>query len=275
MTTIRPLAYVAVELRVPFTPRLAQAKVVEKLGTSLQDLQVIRPEKRQRAVQEGDSLRIGLEEGWRFSDLGLTKSLIVTGTSIVYETTHYPGFASFIGQFEKCLRAVTGTGRPVGYDRLGLRYVNEVWPPAPIQEFSDWSKWIAPDLISALIQSETAMEDGEVPGIRPWLSLGEAALRYTLPDNCALTLNLAMRNGEGVVGNAPLKRRDRPAGPGPFFVVDFDGYWPRESGDVRPLVETEIAELLRTVHSPVKAGFIWATTPELIAEAGIDDVYNN
>lgn len=275
MTAIRPLAYVAVELRVPFTPRLAQATVAEKLASNLQELQVIRPEKRQRAVQEGDSLRIELEEGWRFSDLGLTRSLIVTGTSIVYETTHYPGFESFLVQFEECLRAVTETSHPVGYDRLGLRYVNEVWPPTPIHEFSDWSKWIAPDLISALIQSETAMEHGEVQGIRPRLSLGEAALRYTLPDNCALTLNLAMRNGEGMVGNAPLKRRDRPTERGPFFVVDFDGYWPRESGDVRPLDEIQIAEVLRTVHSPVKAGFIWATTPKLIAEARIDDVYNN
>jgi uncharacterized protein (TIGR04255 family) len=274
MTRIQPLAYVAVEVRVPFMPRLAKSDVVEELGSGIPALGVVRPEKRQRAIQEGNELRVDLEEGWRFSDLSMTRSLIVTPTSVIYETTHYPGFESFSADFEVCLRVVTETARPVGYDRVGLRYVNEVWPPFPIEQFTDWARWVAPDLISALVGSESAMSAGEVPGIEPRLAFGEAVLNYKLPENCALTLKVAMRQGEGVVGDAPLRRRERVAEPGPFFVVDFDGYWPRKSGEVRIFDESQITTLLRTVHSPVKAGFRWTTTPEFISEVGVKDVFN-
>lgn len=274
VTSVRPLAYVVIELRIPFTPRLAKQSIVDDLSSRLPELGVVRAEKRQRAVPDGDSLQIEVDEGWRFSDLGMTRSLIVSGSTVVYETTHYPGFESFLTDFAECLKAVVKAANPVGYDRLGLRYVNEVWPPTPVESFADWTNWVAPELITTLAGSEAAMALGDVPDVKPRLTLGEAALRYSLPDNCGLALNLAMRHGAGVVGDAPLKRRDKPPTPGMFFVIDFDGYWPRQQSEVRGLEEAEILTLLRTVHSPVKAGFRWATTPDFITEVGIEDVYN-
>ncbi|WP_156821281.1 TIGR04255 family protein [Microlunatus phosphovorus] len=267
-----PLVYAVIEIRVPFAPRLSKGETAELLQEALAELPVLRAEKRQRLVPKDGNIQVEIEDGWRFLDLANSRSLVVTNTSIVYETTRYPGFETFLGEFIACLHLISEHARPAGYERLGLRYINEVWPTRPVQSFDDWKQWIAPELVTTLVRSEGEVHRN-VDGDRPQLRDLEVHLQFSLADNCALTTRVATQTGLGVVGNDPLKRWVTPAAAGNFCVIDFDGFWPRIPDSIQPFDIEKISRQLKAVHNPVKGGFGWATTHEFRQSAKLKDNY--
>lgn len=265
-----PLVYVVTELRIPFAPRLARQDTAEKLQEVLPELPVLRPEKRQRVSGGGGNLEIQLEDAWRFIDMNQSTSLIISSSAIVYETTRYPGFEKFISSFTSYLGRITALAPIAGYERIGLRYVNEIWPSDSVDSIQGWRAWIAPDLIDTFTASEAQIVRS-VSGDLPELRNLETNLDFSLQSNCSLTVRISTLTGNGVVGNAPLKRWTSPSKPGNFCVIDFDGYWPRKADGIQTFSDPEVVEMLKTVHAPVKSGFAWATTSELRKEAGILD----
>lgn len=264
-----PLVYAVIEVRVPFAPRLSRAETAEKLQESLTDLPILRAEKRQRITQNAGNIEVSMEDGWRFLDLQNSKSLILTNTSIVFETTRYAGFPWFLGEFQKCLSAISDNARPAGYERIGLRYINEIWPNASVGSIADWTEWVAPELIGSLARSEPqVLGDSHV---EPYLGDMEVNLQFVLDQNCGLTTRVATQTGFGAVGNAPLKRWVTPDKSSKFCVIDFDGFWPRESEAVQPFDQGAICDLITNVHRPVKRAFRWATTSELRKKANLKD----
>lgn len=264
-----PLVYAVIEVRVPFAPRLSRSETAEKLQDSLTELPILRAEKRQRVTQNGSNIELGMEDSWRFLDLNNSKSLILTNTSIVFETTRYAGFQWFLDEFKVCLSAITQHARPAGYERIGLRYINEVWPSTEIGSAEDWSAWIAPELMTSLAQSESQVLGNSHAG--SYLGDLEVNLQFALDQNCALTTRVATQTGLGAVGNAPLKRWVTPDKAAKFCVIDFDGFWPRATEAVQPFESDVICDLITNVHRPVKGAFKWATTPTLRKKANLKD----
>lgn len=288
---VHPLAYVVLELRIPFSPRLASQPAVEELVGDLRELPVLREEARHTLYPTEDG---GVEmrpvSGWRMSDLESTRSLIVTATSLTYECTRYAGFERFSADIDRWLASVEKVGAPVGYDRLGLRYVNEVRPVHRHSEFADWAGIMSPNYINSLLDAQHAvraacLKTPEVTSPIPasgqdlqdvvdesptncTLVNTQTSLSFMLPDNAGMTLKLGNRDGSGVIGNAPLKRYQLPE-PGPFFVVDFDGFWPATGTDIRPFERAEILARVAQVHEPMRSAFGWATTSEYRKEAGV------
>lgn len=288
---VHPLAYVVLELRIPFSPRLASQSSVEELVRDLVELPVLREEARHTLASTDDGgVEVRPVNGWRLSDLESTRSLIVTPTALIYESTRYAGFDRFCADLDRWLGSVEKIGAPVGYDRLGLRYVNEVRPVHRHAEFADWAGIMSPNYINSLLDAQQAVRTACLapsdPTVPPSASGQEAqdvseesptnctlvntqtALSFRLPDNTGMTLKLGNRDGEGVIGNAPLKRYQLPE-PGPFFVVDFDGFWPATGTDIRPFDRHEILARVAQVHAPVKSAFGWATTSDYRKEAGV------
>lgn len=284
---IHPLAYVAVELQVPFSPRLVAEETIDKLVAQLGSLPVVRSEERQQLTLGAGAVQVRSNvKALRLSDLASTQSLILTPTSLVFETTRYPGFESFSSKVDEILRAIEQICPPVGFDRLGLRYVNEVRPTRGHSVFHDWASAISPIYISALVGAEDALRSVVHPenegssGTSANRGLSEqgasacrlvnteTTMQFELQDNIGITIKLANLEGSGIVGNEPLKRYQVPD-PGPFFVVDFDGFWPATGTHIQSFSRPGIIELLGGLHTPVKATFNWASTSEYRDEAGV------
>lgn len=269
MTISRPLVYAVLEIRVPFSPKLVTHDSANRLSGLLTNLPVLRKEQRQRVTQSDGGVSVTAEQGWRLLNRESTHSLVVTDSTIIYETTRYPGFEKFQSEVRECLEAVAEVAAPVGYDRLGLRYVNEIRPEKPVASFSEWEDFISPNLVTSLTELEATVTGGCVSADTPCeLGSVESTLVFALPENSALTLRLANLDGQGIVGNAPLRRYEVPS-PSPFFVVDFDAYWPRTSTDIRAFEVDDVVDLMDRVHTPVKSAFNWATTENYREEAGV------
>jgi uncharacterized protein (TIGR04255 family) len=270
--TTHPLVYAVFELRVPFSPKLGSPDSAHRLAAMLETLTVLREEPQQRITTAADgSVSLRPESAWRLLNIESSRSCVLSNTSLRYEATRYSGFDRFKDEVRELLDAISEVCPPVGYDRLGLRYVNEVRPPSAIDKFSEWSHWIAPSYIDAIVGAESAIPefpDHDRALTDCQLVSAETNLQFALPENSAMTLRLVNLHGAGVVGNEPLRRYQLPA-PGPFYVVDFDGYWPREPADVELFSPDKIMEQLNRVHDPVKSTFRWATTPDYREEAGV------
>lgn len=289
---LHPLAYVVLELRVPFSPRLVSQASVEQLVAKLDDLPVLREEARHTMTPTSDGgIEVRPTSGWRMMDLEGTRSLILTSTSLTYESTRYAGFEQFCIDVERWLEAVESVCAPVGYDRLGLRYVNEVRPVRRHAEFDDWAQVMSPSYIHALTEAQESVRgacrataDAASPTADPMpedaddsreelasnclLVSAETNMSFLLPDNAGMTLKLGNGEGTGVIGNAPLKRYQLPEA-GPFFVVDFDGFWPAKGTDIKPFNRHDILLQMSKVHEPVKSTFRWATTSDYRKAAGV------
>ena len=291
---MHPLAYVVLELQIPFSPRMTTDETVSGLMNRLKHLPVLREEVRQAMSAVGDGgFEVRPVPGWRLMDRESSRSLILTQTSLTYEATRYGGFVSFAADVDEWLRALEDVCQPVGYDRLGLRYVNEVWPVESVSAFADWSHVMAPDYIDAVVSAQEAVTAAGLPArstdhwrralmgpeLEPFdahedmfhcrLERAETKLFFALPDNTGMTVRLANSQGSGVIGNAPLKRYQLPPEPGPFFVVDLDGFWPAEGPDIRPFDRSAILEQMTHVHGPLTSTFQWATTHSYRDEAGV------
>lgn len=270
--TTHPLVYAVFELRVPFSPKLGSPESAHRLAAMLETLTVLREEPQPRITAATDgSVSVRPESAWRLLNIESSRSCVLSNTSLRYEVTRYSGFERFKDEIRELLDAVSEICPPVGYDRLGLRYVNEVRPPVPIDEFSQWDHWIAPSYIDAIVGAESAVPEFPDHGralTDCQLVSAETNLQFALPENSAMTVRLVNLHGTGVVGNEPLRRYQLPA-PGPFYVVDFDGYWPREPTDVEIFSSDKIMEQLNRVHDPVQSTFRWATTPRYREEAGV------
>ncbi|MDH2414341.1 TIGR04255 family protein [Nocardioides sp. CER19] len=273
MPTTHPLVYGVLELRVPFSPSLTVPDSAHRLATILGDLlPVLRQEQSTTLAPDPNGVMTlapgGM--GWRLLSVDSTRNLVLSNTSIHYETTRYPGYEVFCEEIRRCLSAIAEVAAPVGIDRLGLRYINEIRPEAAPTTYQAWSRSIAPTLVEAFTELETTM--GEACSRRSdnrcELMTAESTLQFAMPENTALTLRMANLQGPGIVGNEPLRRAPVPD-PGPFYVIDFDGYWPRQAAEVRAFDVDDMLGLIEQVHSPVKSAFNWATTADYRADAGV------
>jgi uncharacterized protein (TIGR04255 family) len=258
---LHPLIYVGVELRVPFSPRLESGDLAEHLVRSLPGNLVLRQENRGRFIQSAGEVTVVQEKGWRLIDRESTNAFVVTPTSLTYETTRYPGFEVVLERIREFLVAIADFASPVGVERLGLRYVNEIRPGSQVTQFSEWGRWIQPEIIDTALGATRAF--GSDPAAsRSQLSALEQQLKFDLPNHRQLVLRMASLDGPGVIGNQPLKRWSNPA-PGVFFVVDLDSFWPRDlTPQIRDFDVDDICTLAGLLHDPVKDLFHWAVTEE-------------
>lgn len=246
-----PLAFVACEVRYPFTPRLTSDDSFEALSEHLRD---VLPVPSQSPLQTLSLSPAGAaadtEPRFRFTDKTRTVSAAVGRSALVIETTHYAEYPRFRELFAAVLSAVGTIASPVGVERVGLRYIDEIRVPRPIESVADWRGWIADDVLATL-----NLAGG-------YAAKGMQTLVRLANGSNDITVRCAALEGSGVVDDGPLRRR-LPSAVGPFFVIDTDSYW--NDGDIG-LIDYDppkLLELIDQLHEPVGVLFHRAITDQL------------
>lgn len=249
--TNAPLAFVACEVRYPFTPRLTSDDSFEALSEHLRD---VLPVPSQSPLQTLSLSPAGAaadtEPRFRFTDKARTVSAAVGRSALVIETTHYTEYPKFRDLLAVVLTAVGTVSSPVGVERVGLRYIDEIRVPSAIESVADWRGWIADDVLATLNLAADYAAKEMLTLVRLANGSNDITVRY------------ASLHGTGVVDDGQLRRR-QPSADGPFFVIDTDSYW--NDGDVG-LIDYDpqaLLELVDQLHDPVGVLFHRAITDQL------------
>jgi uncharacterized protein (TIGR04255 family) len=240
-----PLALVAAELRFAYSPRLSQQRTLDAIAIAMEDLlPVVRPGQ-QTVMSPGVPPKTG--STLQLFNLSSTVSLTLTPTNVILEATEYDEFGNFSDVFSlACASIDTARGISV-LERIGLRYVDEIRVPGPIDDARDWRGWVADPLLSML--------DFNARPVRTH----QGVIEYSLGSNRYLALRFAAVIGDPVVGGGPLKRPSQP-GPGPQFVLDVDCYWQPPSDEPTRFSRAFVESELKALHDPTGDAFQNAIT---------------
>lgn len=257
-----PLAFVAAEIRVSYTPSLVADATVTALSSELAALPV--PQREQR-----HSLVIGSAPGppevaVRLMSRDAMTSLTITATTLTLETTSYQGVDVFSELFTECMRAVAGRAAPSAVERVGLRYVNELRVAEPVANIEQWSGYVSAEVLGPALGARAALTDGGVSVDAA--SVLQTVVAFNLPGQRAITGRFVPLVGPSGVSNNPLLRPGIPAD-GPYFVVDLDAYWPSGPATGEPFDADELLNMVTDLHTPIEAMFLWATTEQFRKEA--------
>lgn len=258
-----PLAFVAAEVRTSYTPALVADATVAALSSSLTALPV--PQREQRHALIINAAPVGPPEvAVRLMSRDAMTSLTITATTLTLETTAYQGVEAFGALFLQCMRAVATVVEPSAVERVGLRYVNELRIVEPVERIDGWHEHVAPELLGASLGVGTALkaagsEDATAAAL-------QTVVAFELGSNRALTGRFGPLSGPPVIGSNPLRRPQVPPD-GPFFVVDLDAYWPSGQASGEPFAPDSLLNTVTTLHAPIEATFLWATTEKFRKDA--------
>ncbi len=249
-----PLAFVACEVRYPFTPRLTSEETFEALAERLHEVLPVPSEDPVETMSLSPAgAAADSEPRYRFTDRQRTASAAVGRSALVVETTHYTEYSTYRELLDAVLNAVRDIASPVGVERVGLRYIDEIRVPDPVASTADWRGWIADDVLASLNLAE-----GYAPrGMQTLVRLANGTN--------GITIRYAALEGAGVVNDGPLRRR-LPAAEGPFFVIDTDSYWSDEETGLVDFDVPRLVDLVDELHEPVGVLFHRALTERLRSE---------
>ncbi|MEU0940518.1 TIGR04255 family protein [Embleya sp. NPDC005971] len=257
----RPLVFVAAEVRTAYTPALIDDAMIAAITTSVPSLVV--PHREQRTTFTWGAEKLpgqSQETALRLMDKASGFSLMLTTSSVTLETTRYPGIDVFSQIFQKCIEVASEVARPAIVERVGLRYVNELRSPSPIERILDWREVVNSDALCMVAGAEVALRGTGLPEDAVTDTAGyQSVYAAKLSGNRAVTMRLVALESGSVIGPTPL-RRESPASNDPLFVVDLDGFWPREHGDANDFDPQALVKTLLSLHAPIEDLFLWATT---------------
>ena len=252
-----PLQLVAAEWRYPMSPRLAMSAALAELHSLLADiLPIPEPVSEQKvAFASPDSPpELTSRQFFRLTnrDKTLSASFMPTGTTV--EATVYVHYEQFREVIERVVAALASYSAPVGLERVGLRYVDEIRVPSVTDSPGDWSRYIADELLAAPRLGVAA--DG---GLKPtsWRGL----IEFDRENEFHLVLRYGVLEGFAV-NPAGALRVPRGGATGPFFLVDIDSYWtPSES--ISEFDPSALLSIFDELHAPVSAVFEEIITDDL------------
>ena len=177
---------------------------------------------------------------YRFVAKDRHTAIVIRPGSTTVETVEYKGWDDLRLTLKVALDARSEVSRPSGYERVGLRYIDEV--RTPHKDDTNWGDWVHPSLLAA------RPDEGVALALSEWQGMS----KFGPSEGHTIVLRFGPRVGYAVKPDGPIKRPTTPVGP--FFLLDFDSFW-EASGD---LPEFEPDELLRRcdrLHAPVRAMF--------------------
>ncbi|WP_420445872.1 TIGR04255 family protein [Candidatus Poriferisodalis sp.] len=233
-----PLVFVTCEIRFPLVPSLTDDDtlncLVEQFSESLPIPATTTVEWAGDDTDDGDETQRLL----RFSDRERMSSVVLTRTSLAIETTAYSEWPEFRSSIVHAIDVVASSARVAGVERVGLRYIDEIRVPEPIEDASQWSDWIAADVLSHLKMA---------PDMSP---AGFTTAAVLHDGNHHMLVRYAAMVGSGVVGDKPLRRRTQPP-EGPFFVIDVDSYRDTSGSKMIDFDTGPVAAVLDDLHEPI------------------------
>jgi len=242
-----PLALVVAEVRFTDSPRLRQQETLDAMAIALEErFPYSKPHVHFNIIEpSGPDVPPQVEQQQRvvLTNTASTESLTITPSALTYETTAYREFDDLCSGVTAACDALIGAKVRPALLRVGLRYINEIRIPEPITDVREWSKWIDSSILgpSAIGSHDVAVRTAQ--GI----------VAFDLGDGNGLNFQYAALNQNPIVQPQLLKRKSFQ--PGPFFVLDFDGYHEFDAQDAVPLLAEEAAKVLTAVHDPAGEAF--------------------
>lgn len=77
---------------------------------------------------EGQDPQIQRDDRWVFSNSGRTAQFVLTTSSLIFLTTDYRDHINLFTQGRVGLQVIQDTVRPASVHRVGLRYLDAIWP---------------------------------------------------------------------------------------------------------------------------------------------------
>jgi uncharacterized protein (TIGR04255 family) len=247
------IVMVAAEVRFTDAPRLRQKETLDAVAIALEGrfpftepLTGINVEN----LGPGVPPRVEPRQGVVLRNADSTESLTVMASSLTYETTSYGEFNVVQANMTAACRALVDANVRPALKRVGLRYIYEIRVPEPVTDVRAWSKWIAGSLLGPL-----AITPDHVParGV-------QGAVAFDLGRRGGLNFQYAaFKQGSTTI---PSHLRRQPFEPGPFFALDFDGFYEFGGDASVELDAAVVADMLSGVHAPMGAAFQRAVTDQ-------------
>jgi uncharacterized protein (TIGR04255 family) len=247
-----PLALVAAEIRFTDAARLRQQATKDEVTIALEErFPFAEPlEQTDFNLTPTAPPQIQQRSGVVLKNAVSTETLTIMSESLTYETTAYSNFDDLVDAVTAACAALESAKVRPALRRIGLRYIDEVRVPDPITHVHQWEKWIDRRLIEHL--------DVGPEGVTATMTQGITT--YDLGEGRGLNFRYAALNQGPVVVPQHLQRTTFP--PGPFFVLDFDGYHDFTSEPATPLAPEVVSKSLAAVHAPCGASFQRAITDD-------------
>jgi uncharacterized protein (TIGR04255 family) len=183
-----------------------------------------------------------------------TNAATLTGTNVVVETTQYMRFEMFAALIDRVLSAIEKFGPPVGVERLGLRYIDEIQVPGVTEPPGDWSAYVDGALLASMnLFAET---------LTPTLLRPEAVqglVQFSGPPDRGVRVRYGAGIGTVVDPNGPLRFQE--ASPDPSFIIDIDSYW--TPSEVADFSRAGLMEAFEDLHQPLREIFERSITSRL------------
>ncbi|MCV7198162.1 TIGR04255 family protein [Mycobacterium angelicum] len=251
-----PLALVTTEIRFTDSPRLRQQETLDAVAIALEERFPLSTPQSNVTFSVGNLgpgvlPQVEHERRVVLTNTAKTESVTITPSSFICETTAYREFDDFrVGVTDVCEALLAANVRPA-LVRVGLRYIDEVRVPEPITDVRAWGKWIDDSIISPLTIGPDDVAVRNAHGL----------VTFDLGDGKGLNFQYAALDQGPVVEPQFLNRRLFK--PGPFFVLDFDGFRDFDGKeDAVRLDGGEVTDVLTAVHEPAGAAFQRAITED-------------
>lgn len=252
-----PLALVTAEVRLTDSPRLRRQDILDEVAIALEDRFPFSHPHANVMLNVGNiapdfmpMLHVEQQRGVVLTNSTSTESVTITPGSFIYETTAYREFDDFrMGVITVCEALIGANVRP-GLVRVGLRYIDEIRVPEPITDIRAWNTWIDGSVLRPLAVGPSDAAARTAQGL----------VTFDLGGGKGLNFQHAALNQGPVVEPNILKRKRFD--PGPFFVLDLDGYRDFAPHDAVRLNADEVADILSAVHDPAGAAFQRAITDD-------------
>lgn len=248
-----PIRYVACEIRYPYSLPLTTDVALLGLHSILASAFPLVEPGTEATIVMGPSGGIPAAETRtvRFLARERQRAVYVTPTQSLVETTNYVRYEDFRSDIALAVAALSGLdSAPAGIGRIGLRYIDEIRVPMPIERPRDWRGLIDDRLLAPLGLEANGRDPEDAQGL----------VRFELGERRGVVMRFGPRTGRAV-GDAPLTLRG-PVLDGPFFLVDIDSFWTAPE----PLPSFDIDSILSVcdeLHRPVRDLFESAITDRL------------
>jgi uncharacterized protein (TIGR04255 family) len=196
----------------------------------------------------------------RFFSRDMTSAVVVKTEAISLETTRYPGWDEMQEIIRRVLTARHSVSPLAGYDRVGLRYLNEIRIPFSGIAWPEWTRWV----------NDSLLGPAQAAGVSLPLTGWQSASTYGPVDGQSLILRYGPALGYALDPNADLKRPKAPPPGGPFFLLDFDSFW-QPSDAIPEFQPAELVERCDALHTPVGGLFEALIDDRLRREVFNDD----
>lgn len=242
-----PLVFVLVQVRFPAVLKMSQH--VPDIQDALRHAGFTKyVEEQMQQLIFGPELKTESERRWLFASRNQLEAVLLTNDFVVYETTRYDVFETFLERFRGILEVIQGQVKVDYAEQIGLRYVDLIRPTAstPASGFLRESlRGITSDDLGVLRTRHQFVIQAKTPHGDLFLKSFENSGKKFLPPDLDAT---------------HLKFEAEPPAEETFRVLDFDHIY-RGEVDFNP---DALTERLWALHDQLSKAFRVAVTPEAI-----------